>query len=265
LPPSRARGRNVLTNGGALRILKAAAGARRRRGGVRIALEWSDVLTKEPLYLNLGGAEFRHPAPGYEGYISVDTDPPPGEWSVKHDLTEPIPLPDCSVTRIHTEDFLEHITEAQIRTLLAECHRLLVPGGMMRIGVPDYNNPKDRHCLRGGVDPRYPTHVTLTRYELMKRIIEESPFSRFAFYHYWDGDRFIERRIDYSLGMVRRTPDNDPHCRRGGIAQHVKTAVRDCLFLLSRGFRVADLEMQTRKYHRLHVTSLVVDLFKDER
>jgi predicted SAM-dependent methyltransferase len=229
----------------------------------RHPLEWNEVLAKDPIYLNLGGAEFRHPMGGYEGYISVDADPPPGEWSVKHDLTTPIPLADGSVTRIHTEDFLEHIALEEIKTLLGECHRLLAHGGMMRIGVPDYNNPKDRPYLRRGSDPRYPTHVTLTNYELMKDLIEGSPFSRYEFYHYWDGDSYVDRPMDFSLGMIRRTPENDPKCRRRGFVQHVKSGVRDAFYVLSRGFRVSDLDLQTRKGHPLHVTSLTVDLFKD--
>ncbi len=226
-------------------------------------MDWADVANQNPIYLNLGGAEFRHPMPGYERYISVDLDPPPGEWSVRHDLTKRIPLPDGSVSRIHTEDFLEHLTRGQIRTVLADCHRLLVRGGTMRIGVPDYNNPKDRPYLNKGFDPRFPTHATLTHYELMKQIIQGSPFRRHRFYHYWDGDTFVQNEMDYRLGMIRRTPDNDPKCRRRGIAQHLKAAVRDSLYVISRGFKVSELEMQTRKGHPLHVTSLTVDLFKD--
>lgn len=193
----------------------------------------------------------------------MDLDPPADGWRVRHDLTRPIPLPDGCVDRIHTEDFLEHIPQAAIETLLAECHRLLKPGGMMRIGVPDYGNPKDRWCLERGNDPRYPGHATLTRYDLMKRIFERSPFDRYEFYHYWDGDRFVEAPIDYGLGFILRTPDHHPKNRRRGVVQSVKTAVRDFLFLLPRGFKAPGHLVDTRKHHRLHVTSLTADLFRD--
>ena len=230
---------------------------------VALVFDWSEVRTKDPIYLNLGGAEFRHPMPGYEGYISVDFDTAPGEWTVKHDLTKPIPLPSGSVMRIHTEDFLEHITVDEIKALLVECYRLLAPGGVMRIGVPDYNNPKDRSYLQRGYDRRYPGHVTLTNYELMKDIIESSPFSRYEFYHYWDGGAYVDHPMDYSLGMIRRTPENHPKCRRRGFVQHAKGSVRDFFYVLSRGFKVPDLELQTQKGRRLHVTSLTMDLVKD--
>jgi predicted SAM-dependent methyltransferase len=226
-------------------------------------MEWTEVSELDPIRLNLGGAEYHHPAPGYEGYVSVDMEPHSQEWSVRHDLTKPIPLPDESVTRIHTEDFIEHIPADDAVSLLSECHRLLLPGGMMRIGVPDYNNPKDRSCLEKGVDKRYPGHVNLTTYDVMKDIVDRSPFARFEFYHYWDGDEFIQRPIDYSLGPILRTPDNHPKCRRTGFAQHFKGAVRDFFFQLSHGFNAPPAELLSRKGKRLHITSIVVDLFRD--
>ena len=226
-------------------------------------VEWSEVLEKDPITLNLGGAEFCHPHPDYRGYISVDLDPRDHGWNIRHDLTQPIPLPDGSVFGIHTEDFLEHITVDRIEALLVECHRLLKTGGRMRIGVPDYRNPKDRWCLESGVDPRYPTHLTLTHYELMKQVFDRSPFDRYQFYNFWDGDNFIENPIDYSFGKILRTPDNHPKNKIEGPAQRVKTAVRDMLFLLPRGFKAPEYQMATRKNHRLHVTSVTADLFRD--
>jgi predicted SAM-dependent methyltransferase len=226
-------------------------------------MEWSDVLDRDPIILNLGGAEFCHPHPDYQRYISVDLAPRPDGWSVGHDLTRPLPLPDGSVHRIHTEDFLEHIPVDAIESLLAECYRVLAPGTTMRIGVPDYMNPKDRWCLDRGDDPRYPGHVTLTHRGVMEPIFDRSPFPRYTFYHYWEGNRFVAHPIDYSLGLIQRTPDNHPRCRRNGPVDYIKTAVRDFFYALPRGFKVPDHILQTRKNHRLYVTSLTADLFRD--
>jgi predicted SAM-dependent methyltransferase len=226
-------------------------------------MEWPDVLTREPIYFNLGGGTHCHPRAGYENYISVDLHPLPGDWSVQHDLRLPIPLPNGSVARLHSEDFFEHITTDDSRALLAECHRLLAPGGRLRIGVPDYQNPKDRFCLALGRDPNDPKHVTLTNHRWMKDLLAASPFARHRFYHYWDGDRFVREPIDYSLGMIRRTPDNDPRCRRIGAAKIAAGALTDVGRTLLRGFRASELERSTWRGHPLHVTSLVVDLFRD--
>ncbi|NIM58489.1 MAG: methyltransferase domain-containing protein [Candidatus Aminicenantes bacterium] len=226
-------------------------------------MKWSDVQKKDPIYLNLGGGINCHPKIEYENYISVDINPPYEGLSVKHDVREPIPLVENSVTRILSEDLMEHLKIAEIKTLLRECFRLLKPRGAMRIGVPDYNNPKDHLYFKKGRDPRHHDHITLTNYELMKNIIEKSPFLRYEFYHYWDKGEFIYKKIDYSFGMIKRTPDNDPRCRLGSFKQKAEVILADFLFKLTRGFRVSEEEMSVRRGHRLYVTSLVVDLFKD--
>lgn len=53
------------------------------------------------------------------------------------DLRQPLPLPDASVDFIYSEDFLEHIGFQPGRRLLAECARVLKPGGTMRLATPD--------------------------------------------------------------------------------------------------------------------------------
>lgn len=227
----------------------------------RKPMTWADVARLPEIYLNLGGRDNCHPRPGYENYVAVDLNPM-GEWAVQHDLRQPIPLPDGSVSRIHTEDFIEHIRPEEIQRLLAECHRLLKPGGLMRIACPDYNNPKDRDAFAwgGGHDIRNPLHITRTDYPMVKALLAASPFKDYRFYHYWDGDRFVQEPIDYSLGMVRRTPDNDSRCRRPTPLKKLRGAVSDAWFRLARRGRYTEAEFLARKGHRLYVTSLVVDL-----
>lgn len=195
-------------------------------------MSWSEVKKQDPIYLNLGGGRHCHPEKGYEKYISVDLRPVLGiKYSVQHDLKTPIPLPNNSVDRIHSEDFLEHCEIKEIKKILTESYRLLKVGSQMRIAVPDYNNPKDQPFLKKGRDSRFPGHKTLTHYELIKKLITESPFAQYKFYHYWNKGKFIKKKIDYSLGLVRRTPDNDPRCN---------------------------------PKQPLHATSLIVDLIKEE-
>lgn len=45
--------------------------------------------------------------------------------------------PNSQIDLIFTSHFLEHITYNEGRAFLFECHRLLKPGGTIRIGVPD--------------------------------------------------------------------------------------------------------------------------------
>lgn len=53
------------------------------------------------------------------------------------DARQNIPYPDNSIDIIIAYHFLEHITRAEGAKFLKECHRVLKPGGIVRIGVPD--------------------------------------------------------------------------------------------------------------------------------
>jgi len=59
------------------------------------------------------------------------------------DLSRGLPWLDGSVAAILHEHYLEHLNLRQAHALTTECHRVLRPGGVLRIGVPDA-----RACLR---------------------------------------------------------------------------------------------------------------------
>lgn len=54
-----------------------------------------------------------------------------------HDLRRPLPWPDGSTDVVYSSHSLEHLELAHGRQLLRECHRILGPGGILRIVVPD--------------------------------------------------------------------------------------------------------------------------------
>jgi predicted SAM-dependent methyltransferase len=53
---------------------------------------------------------------------------------LKHDR---LPAKDSSVTFVFSEHFLEHLFFDEALALLVECHRILTPGGIVRVVVPD--------------------------------------------------------------------------------------------------------------------------------
>ena len=55
-----------------------------------------------------------------------------------HDVMTGIPYPDNSVAMIYHSDFFEHLSYHEAIAFLAECHRVLKPGGLMRVCVPDF-------------------------------------------------------------------------------------------------------------------------------
>jgi predicted SAM-dependent methyltransferase len=218
---------------------------------------WPEFLDLRRRYLNLGAYHDRHPKTEYRHYVAVTVPPsffqyrlmnattgmvetnadavdqsvfpPSPPWVIFHDIRTPFPLPDDSVDRLHSEDCFEHLERSEYLPVLAELHRILKPGGRFRLAVPDYHNPKDAFCIDKGFDPRDLRHLTITTYELMEETLAQSKFDRRIYYHYWKDGAFVRNPIDYSLGHVARTPDND----------HRNTPDKP-----------------------LHVTSLVVDLIK---
>jgi predicted SAM-dependent methyltransferase len=65
-----------------------------------------------------------------------------GNPDLRLDMREEIPLPNGCCTLIYSEHFLEHLDypEDAIR-FLSECYRLLEPGGVFSVGVPDTQWP----------------------------------------------------------------------------------------------------------------------------
>jgi SAM-dependent methyltransferase len=82
-------------------------------------------------YLNLGCGARYHPA-----WINVDV-VPQGPDVIAHDLTKGIPLPNTSCDVVYHSNLLEHMRRADAQSLMAECYRVLRPGGVMRVAVPD--------------------------------------------------------------------------------------------------------------------------------
>jgi len=63
------------------------------------------------------------------------------------DFRYPLKIDDDSVDGIFTEHVLEHLTYDQVERLIKECYRILKPGGIIRIIVPDVSIFIEKYCL----------------------------------------------------------------------------------------------------------------------
>jgi SAM-dependent methyltransferase len=64
-------------------------------------------------------------------------------WKVRplvHDLTKPLPFETNRISAIYGSHVLEHLYHADAQRLLAECKRVLKPGGVIRLVVPDLHS-----------------------------------------------------------------------------------------------------------------------------
>ena len=66
---------------------------------------------------------------------ALDLDWDPGV--VVHNVGRGLPFSSDSLTAIYSSHMLEHLHHRQAEQLLDECHRVLEPGGILRIVVPD--------------------------------------------------------------------------------------------------------------------------------
>lgn len=156
------------------------------------------------------------------------------DWHIRHNVVNPLPIPDESVDVYQSEDVFEHIEYAKLPATVSEIYRVLKKGGLFRLSVPDYRcnilvdrsiknaegnfvfDPGgggsywrrflifgEKRVVRGG-------HVWFPRYEDVFALLRDTPFSSVEFLHFYDEDGVPHTRpIDYTKGYIKRTPDND--------------------------------------------------------
>lgn len=198
-------------------------------------MKWEEFKTRDLKYLNLGGGKDNHSSPNYKNYISVQI--PRGiyqhknigitnkgvalidferqtlgcyeDYTIYHDIQNTFPIEDGIIDRVLSEDCIEHIEEKFYTNIFNEIYRILKPGSFFRLSCPDYMHPSSRFCLKQGFDPRDMMHITMTTKKLLEHYISKSSFTKIKWLHYWNENEFIYENIDYNLGYVKRTPDND--------------------------------------------------------
>ena len=95
-----------------------------------------------PLLVHLGsGGELK------PGWVNIDLvgDPVEVAWN----LARGVPFSDNSVDAIFHEHLFEHLTLQQGAHLMDECFRVLKPGGILRVGVPDAGELLDSYLGDG--------------------------------------------------------------------------------------------------------------------
>jgi SAM-dependent methyltransferase len=92
-----------------------------------------------PLRLHLGSG-----GNNLAGWVNVDL--VGAHADVNWDLRRPLPFADGSADAVFLEHVLEHMTVVEGMTVLAHCRRVLAPGGVLRVGVPDAGMYADRYA-----------------------------------------------------------------------------------------------------------------------
>jgi predicted SAM-dependent methyltransferase len=108
------------------RLPRRLAELRRRPALIEAYLASHDV---RKLHLGAGPARL-------EGWLDTDLAPPSADVAFL-DATKPFPVPDATFDYVYSEHMIEHLCWDEGRFMLAECRRVLRPGGTVRIATPD--------------------------------------------------------------------------------------------------------------------------------
>lgn len=84
--------------------------------------------------LNIGcGTDYK------KGWVNIDNNSDNNiiKLDLNWDLRNPLPYSDNTIDYIFHEHFLEHLTVEEGQSSLMDFHRILKPGGVMRIAMPD--------------------------------------------------------------------------------------------------------------------------------
>ncbi len=124
---------------------------------------------------------------------------------VFHDLARNVPFPDQSVDVVYSSHFLEHLFRKDAIHLLRESKRVLKPGGMIRIAVPDlahalglYATGQKTTMLSNyffvdDLESTLARHKYMYDFEMLQRVLELAGFTNVT-------------RCDFNRG---RTPNID--------------------------------------------------------
>jgi len=88
------------------------------------------------------------------GWLNTDRNPSTG--AVYLDATEPFPFGEETFDYVFSEHLIEHLSYRSGVAMLKECHRVLKPGGAIRIATPDLERIVSlKRAFPGSVQERY--------------------------------------------------------------------------------------------------------------
>ncbi len=96
------------------------------------------------LKINLGSGHWK-----FAGWVNVDLDFD-SKPDVVANLAADLPFVDGAARLMHTEDFIDQLELQQAAAFLRECHRVLGPGGVLRVLTPDLQKLADLYLNEPG-------------------------------------------------------------------------------------------------------------------
>ena len=186
---------------------------------------------------------------------------------VQHDITQGIPYADNSFDAVYHSHVFEHLKPEQGERLLKDCFRVLAPGGVLRIVVPDLEKiaqlylQKHQHAWSG--DETAAVDYNWMKMELLDQLVREQSGGRMGpymastaiqnsdFVRHRVGDEFWLCRVPTEIETVRE-PSLTMRIRRGTRSSRERWARRIVRWLLGREKANALQESLFRSQGEIH-------------
>jgi len=164
---------------------------------MRKRLQWKlrkEVSSASPLKVMLGAGPYKH-----DGWLQTDKEildvTSPEDWSI---LFEP-----GSIDSLLSEHMLEHLSEDEARSALAECYRYLKPAGLFRLAVPDGYRRDPTYVKE--VAPPADGHKMLYNIDSLTALLQSVGFATTPLEYFDAQERFHAVSWNEKEGMIMRS------------------------------------------------------------
>jgi len=152
--------------------------------------EWAKTINRRnatDLKINIGNGPFKH-----DGWLNVDCSISLKKDVVACDLRRKWPLPEGSAKYIFSEHVFEHFAYPdEIGHVLRECHRILKPGGVLRVIVPNAERYLLAYAENDEAFIREVGGDSASKLAVVNMMMRENGFHKYA-YDYRELERVLE-------------------------------------------------------------------------
>lgn len=135
------------------------------------------------VWLHIGCGKINYP-----GFVNIDAQPWPHVHLVNDNLARLEAFADQTVDLVYMCHILEHLKRPEMKDVIGEMFRVLKPGGIFRLSVPDFDRLLEvyrasggqidtiHNQLMGGQDSPYNIHYTVCTAGSMQKLLAEVGF-----------------------------------------------------------------------------------------
>jgi len=95
---------------------------------------------------------------------------------VRADVADLAPVPDAAFDAVAAIDLVEHVDDPTLAAMLAECRRVLVPGGRLAVYTPERAHYVERMKAHDFLIPQFPQHIAVRRAGAYEALLAEAGF-----------------------------------------------------------------------------------------